>query len=370
MEPQQNRSRLPMGCNRLAASVALIVISSLFLNAPGCAQPAPSSLPGLESPPTTTAPAARPWAGTESIEISYEWTYWQYDSLSWTWSARIPAELYEQYSSRPRPTTGDYTVFAADDGDREILADLADTLTAYIDELNLDQYERIHFIANFVQQLEYISDIDSTGFDDYGRYPIETLVEGGGDCEDTAILLGKLMDNMGYDVVLVRLPEHMALGVREAEKFVGTYYEYEGSRYFYLETTGEAGRIGMVPDEYKDQAAYIYDFSPRPIVTHDWNGERARSTYRMSVTVENHGAAELRDCSVQAGFDAGDDQMWGTVWSDPFTLAAGESIDVPLTLHIPDYPHTRLLVFIVHRGYAIDKSNSRWFDEEPVPGET
>ena len=122
----------------------------------------------------------------------------------------------------------------------------------------------------------------------------------------------------------------------------------------------------MVPEEYKGQAAYIYDFSPRAIVTHTWSGQRVDVTYQMLVTVTNHGAAELRDCTVRAGFDAGNEQMWNAVQSEPFSIASGESTDIALTLDIPNYPHTRLLVFVVHEGFAIDKSLSRWFDEEPV----
>jgi len=355
-----NHSPKPLAVLVFAAIVAALLLPN------GCAPSIPTSLPPVQEPPATTAPGANPWAGTEFIEKTYEWSYWRFRDMVWTWSFRIPTSLYEDYRSRPRPTTGDYTVYASDDGDREVLADLGATLQSYVEQLNLDAYEAVHFIANFVQQLEYTSDIDTTGFDDYGRYPLETLVEDGGDCEDTAILLGKLMDAMGYDVVLVRLPNHMALGVRETEKFVGTYYEYDNVRYFYLETTGTAGRIGMVPDEYKDQAAYIYDFSPRPIVTHDWNGERAGSTYQLRVRVENHGAAAVENCTVRAGFDAGNDSMWNAVESEAFTLAAGAVADIQLSLDIPEWNHTRLLVFIVHEGFALDKSESRWFDDSPA----
>jgi len=342
----------------LAAAMALLIVVG------GCAAPASVPVTDSQQPSATTAPAANPWDGTTHIQKTFQWTYWRFEEMTWTWSVNIPTSLYDDYRSRPRPTTGDYTVYAADDGDREILADLAATLQRQSAQLGLDEYDKVHFIANFVQQLEYTSDLDTTGFDDYGRYPVETLVEEGGDCEDTAILLGKLMEAMGYDVVLVRLPDHMALGIREAEKFVGTYYEYNGVRYFYLETTGTAGRVGMVPEEYKGQAAYIYDFSPRPIVTHDWNGERFGSTYRMTLRVKNHGSAELRDCTVRAGFDAGNEQMWSAVQSEPFALAPGESTEIQLALEIPNYAHTRLLVFVVHNGFAIDKSLSRWFDEE------
>ena len=338
---------------------------SLALFHAGCASPAPATLPPSQAPTPTVAPAANPWAGTEFIDKTYQWTYWRFPDDIWTWSVRIPTALYEDYRSRPRPATGDYAVYAADDGDREMLADLGATLQGYAAELRLDAYETVHFIATFVQQLEYTADVDTTGFDDYGRYPIETLVEDGGDCEDTAILLGKLMDALGYDVVLVRLPEHMALGVKEQEKFVGTYYEHDGTKYFYLETTGLAGRIGIVPDDYKGQAAYIYDFSPRPIVTHTWNGQRVRSAYHLRIQIENHGAAAVDGLTVLAGFDAGNEQMWNATASAPFSLAARATAEVELTLEIPAYDHTRLLVFVVHEGFALDQSQSSWFDEQP-----
>ena len=345
----------------LTVFVAASTLIAVLLSG-GCASASPEPLPPAQQP-STPAPGANPWAGTEFIEKTYEWTYWRFDDMVWTWSVTIPTSLYDDYRSRPRPTTGDYTLYASDEGDREILADLGATLKGYAEELGLEEYETVHFIANFVQQLEYTADIDSTGFDDYGRYPIETLVEDGGDCEDTAILLGKLMDGLGYDVVLIRLPEHMALGVREAEKFVGTFYAYEGAKYFYIETTSSAGRIGLVPEEYEGQSAYIFDFSPRPILTHDWNGERLGSSYRLRISVENHGAAAVEECTVRAGFDAGNEQMWNAVETEPFTLQPGEVMDLELNLDIPPYDHTRLLVFVVHEGFALDRSQSRWFDE-------
>jgi hypothetical protein len=341
------------------------VIAAIVLSSPGCASPAaPATIPPAPAQPTMSPPGGNPWTSDEYIEKTYEWKYWRFDEIVWKLTLRIPTGLYEDYRSRPRPTTGDYAVFAADDGDRALLAELGAKLQAYAANLGLDDYETIHFIATFVQQLPYELDIDTTGFDDYGRYPIETLVEDGGDCEDTAILLGKLMDILGYDVVLVRLPDHMALGVREMSKFVGTYYSHDDVRYFYLETTGLAGRIGMVPDDYTGQAAYIYDFSPRPILTHTWNGQHNGNNYEMTVLVENHGAAAVEGCTVRVGFDAGDDRMWNAVDSAPFTLAAQSAATLTLSLEVPAYDHTRLLVFIVHEGFALDRSESRWFDEQ------
>jgi len=38
----------------------------------------------------------------------------------------------------------------------------------------------------------------------------------------------------------------------------GTYYEHEGKRYFYLETTGEGWQIGQLPPEIIDIRVSIY----------------------------------------------------------------------------------------------------------------
>lgn len=341
-------------------TVALVVLLAMTS---GCATSNPTPEPRNDGSPTPAAPAANPYADQEYIERSFEWTYWRYDDMTWEWSVRIPTDLYEDYRSRPRPPTADYTLYATDDGDIDIIEDLARTLASYADSLDLDEYERIHFIAAFVQQIEYAYDIDTKGFDDYGRYPIEMLVDRHGDCEDSSILLGKILHTLGYDVVMVLLPDHMALGVRETAKFAGTYYEHNGFRYYYLETTGLAGRIGMVPEEYRGQAAYVYDFSPRPIITHEWTGQRTNNTYEIEITVENHGLVGVEGCSVLAGFHAGEGQLWHQVESESFTLQPGDTVHVSLSLPVPHTAETRLLVYVVQGDKAIDSSTSQWFHE-------
>ena len=40
---------------------------------------------------------------------------------------------------------------------------------------------------------------------DHPKYPIETLWENGGDCEDSSALYASLMEALGYEVILVLL---------------------------------------------------------------------------------------------------------------------------------------------------------------------
>jgi hypothetical protein len=119
--------------------------------------------------------------------------------------------------------------------------------------------EQVEFLIDFVQNLPYIPDDVSTGYDDYTKRHIETLVDGGGDCEDSAIMLASLLSSepFGYGTALILPPGHAALGVKGSDDLEGVYYEHEGTRYYYIETTGRGWNVGEIPDEYRGEEAYV-----------------------------------------------------------------------------------------------------------------
>jgi len=142
---------------------------------------------------------------------------------------------------------------------------LADTLAAILaEEAEVNGYttqqEQVHFVIDFVQDLPYVPDDVSTGYDDYTKSVTETLVEGGGDCEDTAIMMAAVLqaETFNYDCILIQPPQHMAVGVY-GNDLPGTYWEYDGRRYYYLETTGNGWGVGELPPEYEGEDAYLYD---------------------------------------------------------------------------------------------------------------
>ncbi|MFC7047360.1 hypothetical protein ACFQH6_19820 [Halobacteriaceae archaeon GCM10025711] len=67
------------------------------------------------------------------------------------------------------------------------------------------QREKVEFLIDFVQNLPYVPDDVSAGVDEYPKYMMETLVEAGGDCEDSSILLASLLlsSSFGYGTVLI-----------------------------------------------------------------------------------------------------------------------------------------------------------------------
>jgi len=114
-------------------------------------------------------------------------------------------------------------------------------------------------IITFVHDLDYVDDY-TLGFNEYPKYPVETLVEATGDCEDTSILMASLLRGAGYGVVLLNPPSHMAVGVKCNYNY--GYVTYNGNKYCYIETTSHHNwKVGEIPDEYKDASFKVYPIS-------------------------------------------------------------------------------------------------------------
>lgn len=115
-------------------------------------------------------------------------------------------------------------------------------------------------LANFVQEVvTYQYDVDTTGEEEYPRYPIETLYERQGDCEDTSILMAALLKAYGYEVGFIYLPGHLAVALRSSDDYSdGPYVQMDGHRYLYIESTSAGWNIGDIPDEVMGEPAYVY----------------------------------------------------------------------------------------------------------------
>lgn len=281
---------------------------------------------------------------------------------------QIPQALYDYYKGLPKSPTPNYSIYVTHPLHSTYLAQLVNNIRSATQREGFGELQTVQFAASFVQSLPYTTDSLSTGYDEYPRYPIETLVDNGGDCEDTAILMASLLKGMGYGVVLIVFPEtaaspgHCAVGVLGGEGIYGTYFEYNGGKYFYLETTNTGWAIGQIPDQYKAVRANIYGMTPIPILTHTWSAAGRGGVVDLQVTVSNLGSAAAQGVYVFAGFDAGDNQVWNPQQSLPFQVGVDEKVTVSISLRVPYGKHTRLIVQVAYDGYAVDQSYSEWFD--------
>ena len=198
--------------------------------------------------------------------FGYAKTYtWNYGGKEYEMSYNFNPIIYASYVSQDHRITSedDYIEFATPDDETMIL--ISEQLHRIANENALSINEEAQYLLSFVQSLKYAQDNVTAGIGEYPRFPVETLVDELGDCEDTSILLITIAEILGIDAVLILIPDafpdagHAAVGLA-LDNFSGTYYELDGIQYFYAETTAAGWQIGEVPD-LESSSAILYGVS-------------------------------------------------------------------------------------------------------------
>ena len=180
--------------------------------------------------------------------VTHEWTS---QDRRWSCNLNIPVELYQYYQGRAHQSD-EPVQFVLSEFHHDCMEALVRSFCEGGEKVGYSSSDNMRNVIRFVQSLRYVTDKESKGEDEYVRFPVETLVDGVGDCEDMAILAAAILHEMGYGVLMVQLPEHLALAVDCGSELEGTYYTYQGTRYFYLEVTHIGWDIGQIPDLYDE----------------------------------------------------------------------------------------------------------------------
>ena len=122
---------------------------------------------------------------------------------------------------------------------------------------NLLAVQEMEDVVCFTRGIRYASDPEMRGVDDWANFPVETLYDQAGDCEDHAILAAAILHSLGHDVALFWLDlgdsAHLALGYR-SEAFVGGGFSEvaEGKAYHYVETvpTQSGDQVGDMANQF------------------------------------------------------------------------------------------------------------------------
>jgi hypothetical protein len=203
---------------------------------------------------------ANPRSAARVITRNYAWDYpsdWT-NAISWTWTITASSDLYDYEYQLPRLTSWDEWSEYTND---PVIGRLAPGLKSAAADQGFDYYQTVDYVLAFVQSLPYTTDDVTTGADEYPRYPVETIVDGGGDCEDTSFLAAGILKAMDYDVCLISLPGHLAVGVSGDNTYAGTYYNSDGKYFYYCETTGEGWTMGQIPDDFQEASAQLITVS-------------------------------------------------------------------------------------------------------------
>lgn len=345
--------------------------------APAPTSPTPAPAPSRAEPSTRREdqclpPPEEPSPEEPSTPTDEMYFEWEYGDQLWSWSAALPEEWFDYYASRERPSDpSDYAVLATDPYDDPLISQLVCRLREAATEEGYTELQTVEFALAFVQSLDYVQDKVGVGFDDYPKFPVETLVDQQGDCEDSSILFAALVHELGYGVVLLFFdhtltnPEvgHVAVGVA-ASSLPGTYWSYQDMRYYYVETTNSGWRVGEVPDAVRGISAKILPLLQRAVLTvPDWTSTSEEGYYRFDVTVKNIGTATAGNLVVWVGWDAGGNRAWNAERFDDGTdLDPDEEGIISLWVRPPPRSvTTRALVQAWASNAAMVQSWSDWF---------
>lgn len=181
----------------------------------------------------------------------------------------IPREVYDKYKNNVLGHRFDFSKNPAEwaTPDDPIIKSIAEELRDL--EQKNKNFNFINNVFEIVRHIEYVSDYTKDDSGEYWNFPIETLVEGMGDCEDTSFLVAGLFGAIGWDVILTGLPGHMAIAIEMPDVVIKSlydtdyipfdYFSYSNKKYYYVETTNlNDFKLSEIPSKYKNVIPDFY----------------------------------------------------------------------------------------------------------------
>ena len=187
--------------------------------------------------------------------------------ISYPIRVNVPLDLYVMYKKKLRhdfendaSNISNYAIYK----DKYVQDIISQVIIIAGEHKNVNWYQ---MFRNLVAQIVY-NDDKFSGFDEYPKYPLESIVDGSGDCEDTSILLAALLRGFQYrwqtalkdssvahqldnvNVGFLVMPGHVAVGYwvpdfeivfdpthKEFDGLNLAYYKSGEKKYCYVETT-------------------------------------------------------------------------------------------------------------------------------------
>ncbi|MBC8047089.1 MAG: transglutaminase family protein [Fimbriimonadaceae bacterium] len=210
----------------------------------------------------------------ETIQRTYSWNY---NGKNFSNTFDFNSSTYNYYKKTKR-RFDDFTYYMQENNSYRVITGVSNSLKAIAQKNKFTEWQTVEFIAAFVQSINYKDD----GYYEYPRFPVETLIDNAGDCEDTAILLASILRYLGYKTILVSPKGHMGVGIAVKEKLSGNAFPYNGENYYYIETTSAGWGIGDYPDHLSADAT-IYD----PGQNTGAKALSSKSSFDYTATAEN-----------------------------------------------------------------------------------
>lgn len=284
-------------------------------------------------------------AQTQSQPQYYNRSFcWNYGGETWSWNLTIPQELYSAYvaipdSVRSQIQLASFGYFTTTQD--PYMESLATKINETATQAGYSSLQEVNFALAFVQSIPYATDLNSTGYQDYPRFPVETLIDNIGDCKSHSILFATLTLMLGFDVVFINPPDHLAVGVL-GNNLGGTYWTYNNQNYYYCETTGEGFTVGQLPSQFNGVGAYVY-----PI---DTSLQYVVNLQALSLAAPNPSFAPYNPDTPQATPSVGPNETM-----EPLPSVAGPTIEpvAPISLNLISRDPLFFVLMIVAIGISI-----------------
>jgi hypothetical protein len=207
-----------------------------------------------------------PYGGDEKFVKNYLFTYdWsdKNNGKEINISVKVPLDLYNYYVNyKTHLFANDFsnipTFVTADD---PVVKDIANQIYQLYKSTGMNPVVMAQLL---VDEIVYTDDINS-GYDEYPKYPVETLVDGKGDCEDTSFLLSSLLKFSGtsipFHTVIIEFSNHLGIAILVPNDVYEYYIQYgmtdhiwenpylNNGKFIYVETTGKKWKVGDMPTD-------------------------------------------------------------------------------------------------------------------------
>ncbi|WP_232342817.1 copper amine oxidase [Halosimplex litoreum] len=274
---------------------------------------------------------------------------------------QVPEVLSSYYANRTR--TRNYGAYVSDSYDDSYIQSIVSEFETYGNENGLSDREIINHMMGFVQHLEYSTDEVSTGYNEYPKYPTETLLDKGGDCEDTCILLASMLEQFGYGAVLLAFydAQHMALGIAGEDDIQGSSVTHNGQRYYYVETTDTGWTVGEAPEQVQGHSPEVISIRSHPVLVFSYGVQVSpKGGVTVNGGLKNVGDAVAETAQLRVQFQDGQQNTLTTAESDPQTIPVGGDTELSVSAVPPDDTKQRVEVSVLLDGSIHDSMTSEY----------
>lgn len=195
----------------------------------------------------------------DSITRKIEWLSLDGKTRFWT-KVTIKKTDYQRYRKEARWfMPSEYINYINESYNRSTCKNIADAILKAAESQGYTKSETVYEAIRFVQSIPYKTDLESRGQREFPKYPVETIYDDNGDCEDLSMLLLSIIREMGFQTCFIEFSDHIAVGILGADGLEGSYYEVNGRKYYYVETTDFGWQFGQIPESRKGEKAVIIE---------------------------------------------------------------------------------------------------------------